>query len=84
MKESKCPTLEGLALFLNTAYNHMDDRPANKADIDALATAEFDFMHQLITRHRFSCPLCRFNESVLSLGPRSGSNVIPIDRGRVH
>ena len=84
MKESRCPTLEGLALFLNTAYNHRDDRRATKGDIETLATAELDFVHQLITRHRISCPLCRFNESVVSLGPRSCSNVIPIDRARVH
>jgi hypothetical protein len=84
MTESRCPSLQGLALFLNTAYNHRDDRPPNKADIDALATAELDFVNQLITRHRISCPLCRFNESVLSMWPWSGPNVIPIDGGRVH
>ena len=84
MTESRCPSLQGLALFLNTAYNHRDDRPVNRADIEALATAELDFVHQLITRHRISCPLCRFNESVLSLWPWSGSNVIPIDSVRVH
>ena len=84
MTESKCPTLQGLALFLKAAYNHRDDRPATKGDLEALATAELDFVQRLITRHRVSCPLCRFNESLLSLGPRSGSNVIPIDRGRVH
>jgi len=84
MTESKCPSLEGLALFLNTAYNHRDDRPVNGADIEVLATPELDFVHQLITRHRISCPLCRFNESVLNLWPWSGSNVIPIDSVQVH
>ena len=84
MTETRCPSLQGLALFLSTANNHRDDRPANGADIEALTTAEFDLVHQLITRHRISCPLCRFNESVLSLWPWSGSNVIPIDSVRVH
>jgi hypothetical protein len=83
-KEPACPSLQGIALFLNTANNHMDDRPANAADIEALTTDELDFVHQLITRHLISCPVCRFNESMLSLGPWSGSNVIPIDGVRVH
>jgi len=84
MTEAKCPSLQGLALFLNTANNHRDDGPANGADIEALTTAELDFVLQLIARHRISCPLCRFNESVLSLWPWSGSNVIPIDSVLVH
>ena len=37
MTESRCPSLQGLALFLNTAYNHRDDRPVNGADIEVLA-----------------------------------------------
>ena len=83
MTESRCPSPRS-PLFLNAAYHHRDDRPATKGDIEAFITAELDFVHRLITRHRMSCPLCRFNESVLSLGPRTGPSVIPIDRAQVH
>jgi len=84
MTESKCPSLQGLDLFLNTASNRRDDGPANGADMEALTMAELDFVLRFITRHRISCPLCRFNESVLSLWPWSGSNAIPIDSVLIH
>jgi hypothetical protein len=85
MTESMCPSLRRLALFLRTAYRLRDDRLVGMKDDQVLAKAERDLLrvHQLITRHRNSCPLCRFNEASHGLPGRyndSRSNVVSIDQ----
>jgi hypothetical protein len=56
-----------------------------RKDDQVLAKAERDLfrVHQLITRHRNSCPLCRFNEALHGVQGRyndSGSNVVSINQ----
>jgi hypothetical protein len=85
MTESRCPSLRRLALFLRTAYRLRDDRLVGMKDDQVLAKAERDLLrvHQLITRHRNSCPLCRFNEASHGLPGRyydSRSNVVSINQ----
>jgi hypothetical protein len=85
MAESMCPSLRRLASFLRIAYRIRDDRLVSSKDDRVLAKAERDLfrLHQLITRHRNSCPLCRFNEASHGLPGRyndSRSNVVSINQ----
>jgi hypothetical protein len=85
MAESMCPSLRRLASFLRTAYRLREDCVVNRKDDQLLAGAERDLfrVHQLITRHRNSCPLCRFNEALHGLPTRyddSRSNVVSINQ----
>jgi hypothetical protein len=85
MTESMCPSLRRLALFLRTAYRLRDDRLVSREDDQVLGKAERNILrvHQLITRHRNSCPLCKFNEALHGLPRRyndSPSNVVSISQ----
>jgi hypothetical protein len=84
MAESMCPSLRRLASFLRTAYRIRDDRLLSRKDDQVLAKAERDLfrVHQLITRHRNSCTLCRFNEALHGLPGYndSRSNVVSINQ----
>jgi hypothetical protein len=77
MTESMCPSLRRLALLLRTAYHLRDDRLVSRKDDHVLAKAERDLfrVHQLITRHRNSCQLCRFNEALHGLPKRYNDSV---------
>ena len=85
MAESMCPSLRRLASFLRIAYRIRDDRLVSRKDDQVLAKAERDLfrLHQLITRHRTSCPLCRFNEALHGLPGRyndSRTDVVSINQ----
>jgi hypothetical protein len=85
MTESMCPSLRRLALFLLTAYRLRDDRLVSRKDNEVLAKAERDLLrvHQLITRHRNSCRICRFNEALHGLPRRyndSRTDVVSINQ----
>jgi hypothetical protein len=87
MAESMCPSLRRLASFLRTAYRLRDDRLVSRKDDQVLAKAERDLfrIHQLITRHRNSCPFCLFNEALHGLpGRYNDSRTIAVSINQVH
>jgi hypothetical protein len=86
MAESMCPSLRRLASFLRTAYRIRDDRLVSRKDDQVLAKAERDLfrVHQLITRHRNSCALCRFNEALHGLPGYNDSRSKLVSINQVH
>ncbi len=85
MADFMCPSLGRLGMLLRAAYLRRDICTADNKDIRAIHEAELKLrrIHNLITRHRSSCPRCRFDEGLKRIPPKNDkpkSEVIPISR----
>jgi hypothetical protein len=82
MADFMCPSLGRLGMLLKAAYRRRDICTADNKDIRE-AELNLRRIHNLITRHRSSCPRCRFDEGLKRIPPKNDnpkSEVIPISR----
>ena len=72
MADFICSSLGRLGTLLQAAYDRRERCLARSEDMEAIRDAELILgrIHNLITRHRSSCPICRFHETVKPIPPR--------------
>ena len=72
MADFICSSLGRLGTLLQAAYDRRERCLALSKDMEAIREAELILgrIHNLITRHRSSCPICRFHETVKPIPPR--------------